>query len=120
MGCADSEYGIKHKQTRSEFFGAEMDRVVPWKGIEGHIEPVYPVAGNGRRPYELSAMLQIHFMQQRYGLSDPTMEEALYEIASMRRFAWLSLAKGAEPDQTTILNLRHLLETHGWTGCPDL
>jgi IS5 family transposase len=52
-------------------------------------------------------------MQQWYGLSDPAMEEALYEIASMRRFAGLSLANGSVPDETTILNFRHLLEANG-------
>jgi len=113
MSFTDAEYGIKRKQTRREIFFAEMDRVVPWKEIEGLIEPVYPKAGNGRRPYELSAMLRIDFMQQWYGLSNPAMEEALYEIASMRRFAGLSLAKGSVPDETTILNFQHFLESHG-------
>lgn len=47
------------------------------------------------------------------GLSDPAMEEELYEIASMRQFAGLSLARGTVPDETTILNFRHLLEQHG-------
>lgn len=86
---------------------------MPWKEIEGLIEPVYPKAGNGGRPYELNAMIRIHIMQQWYGLSDPAMAEALYEIASMHRFAGLSLAKGSVPDETTILNFRHLLEAHG-------
>jgi len=40
------------------------------------------------------------------------MEEALYEIASMRQFADLSLAKDAVPDETTILKFRHVLERH--------
>ena len=39
------------------------------------------------------------------------MEDALYEIASMRLFAQLSL-DGAIPDRTTIMNFRHLLEQH--------
>jgi putative ABC transport system permease protein len=39
-------------------------------------------------------MLRIHCLQQWYGLSDPAMEEELYEIASMRQFAGLSLARG--------------------------
>ena len=41
------------------------------------------------------------------------MEEELYEIASMRQFAGLSLARGTVPDETTILNFRHLLERRG-------
>jgi IS5 family transposase len=50
-------------------------------------------------------------MQQWYNLSDPAMEDALYEIASMRLFADLSLDK-AIPDHSTILKFRHLLEQH--------
>ncbi len=65
-----------------------------------------------KRPYPLSTMLRIHCMQQWYNLSDPAMEDALYEIASMRLFAGLSLDK-AIPDHTTILKFRHLLERHG-------
>ncbi|BCG32551.1 hypothetical protein BT09F20_41470 [Escherichia coli] len=55
------------------------------------IEPFYPKAGNGRRPYPLETMLRIHCMQHWYNLSDGAMEDALYEIASMRLFARLSL-----------------------------
>src|SRR6201987_3738916 len=90
-----------------------MERAVPWRQLETLIEPHYPKNGNGRPPYALSAMLRIHCLQQWYGLSDPAMEEALYEIASMRQFAGLSLARGSVPDETTILNFRHLLEQHG-------
>jgi IS5 family transposase len=39
------------------------------------------------------------------------MEDALYEIASMRLFARLS-PDSALPDRTTIMNFRHLLEQH--------
>jgi IS5 family transposase len=47
-------------------------------------------------------------MQNWFALSDPAMEEALYEIASLRTFAGLDLQ--AIPDETTILNFRHMLE----------
>ena len=49
-------------------------------------------------------------MQQWFGLSDPAMEESLYDIQSMRQFAGLPLAKGSLPDETTILNFRHLMD----------
>ena len=78
------------------------------------IEPFYPKAGNGRRPYALETMFRIHCMQQWYSLGDEAMEDALYEIASMRQFAQLSLDK-AIPDRTTIMNFRHLLEKHKLT-----
>ena len=83
-----------------------MDRVVLWTEIEALIEPVYSKAGNSRWPYELSAMIRINLLPQWYGLSEPAMDEALCEIASMRRFADLSLAEGSVPDETTIPNFR--------------
>jgi len=106
---ADSEFNQKRRRTRKEIFLVRMDKLIPWKRLESIIEPHYPKAGNGRRPYPLSTMLRIHCMQQWYSLSDPAMEDALYEIASMRIFAGLSLDKPI-PDHTTIMNFRHLLE----------
>ena len=108
ISFADAEQAGKRKKTRREVFLAEMELVVPWKALLKVIEPHYPVAGRGRRPYPLQAMLRVHLMQNWFALSDPAMEEALYEIASLRTFAGLGLE--AIPDETTILNLRHLLE----------
>ena len=51
--------------TRREAFLADMDRVVPWARLETLIKPHYPVAGNGRKPYPLSTMLRVHFLQHR-------------------------------------------------------
>jgi IS5 family transposase len=105
----------KKKQTKREKFLSEMDRVVPWDKLQGLIEPHYPKAGNGRRPMPLERMVRIYFVQQWYGLSDPGMEEALYDIESVRRFAGIELGDVEIPDETTILNFRHLLEKHGLT-----
>ena len=80
--------------------------------IAGVDRAALPKAGNGRRPYALKTTLRIHLMQHWYNYSDPAMEEALYEIAPLRRFSGLSLARGSVPDETTILNFRRLLETH--------
>ncbi|BAC93295.1 transposase [Vibrio vulnificus YJ016] len=67
-----------------------------------------------RRPYPLETMFRIHCMQQWYSLGDEATEDALYEIASMRQFARLSLDK-AIPDRTSIMNFRHMLEKHKLT-----
>jgi len=88
-----------------------MERVVTWRELLALIEPHYPKAGRGRRPYPMASMLRIHVLQNWFGLSDPAMEEALYEIVPMRQFAQLPLT-GALPDETTVLNFRRLLETH--------
>jgi IS5 family transposase len=111
ISFADAEYAGKRKKTRREVFLEEMELVVPWKVLLKIIEPHYPVAGRGRRPYPLESMLRVHLMQNWFALSDPAMEEALYEIASLRSFARLSLNEPL-PDETTILNFRHLLEAN--------
>lgn len=108
---ADSEFSTKRRQTRKEIFLSRMEQILPWQNMTAVIEPFYPKAGNGRRPYPLETMLRIHCMQHWYNLSDGAMEDALYEIASMRLFARLSL-DNALPDRTTIMNFRHLLEQH--------
>jgi len=111
ISFADAEYAGKRKKTRREVFLEEMELVVPWKALLKLIEPFYPTAGRGRRPYPLESILRVHLIQNWFALSDPAMEEALYEIASLRTFAHLSLTEPI-PDETTILNFRHLLEEH--------
>lgn len=110
MSFGDAEYAAKKKTTRREVFLAEMDKVVPWAPLLKVIEPFYPVAGRGRRPYAVQTMLRVHLMQNWFGLSDPATEESLYEISSMRKFARLTLQ--AIPDETTILNFRRMIETN--------
>lgn len=98
------------KTTRRAAFLAEMDRVVPWGELCALIAPVYPKAGDGRRPIELELMLRVYFLQQWFNLSDPAVEEALYDSASMRAFAGVDLGRQAAPDETTVCRFRHLLE----------
>src|SRR6266851_2627520 len=113
---SDLEYANKKRRTRRETFLAEMDAVVPWQELLGVVEPHYPRAGGrGRPPVGLASMLRIYFLQQWFALSDRQMEDGLYDIESMRRFAGFSNVTAALPDETTILNFRHLLEQHDLT-----
>ena len=109
---AELEHDSKKRRTRREVFLEKMDALVPWDRLEARIEPFYPKAGRGRRPYPLAVMLRVHCVQLFYNLSDPGMEDLLYEVESVRRFVGLRLS-GALPDETTILHFRHLLEKHG-------
>ena len=90
LSFSDVEFRAKRKKTKREIFLDEMDSVVPWDLLIKLIEPVYPKSAVGRPAYALSSMVRAYCMQQWFGLSDPAMEKALYEIASMRRFAGLS------------------------------
>lgn len=108
---AEAEYAHKRHQTRRELFLEKMDRLIPWAKLEKKLARHYPTGENGRPPYPLATMLRVHAMQLFYNLSDPALEDALYEIASMRQFAGLRLSERL-PDETTILNFRHFLEQH--------
>src|SRR5271165_5182305 len=93
-----------------------MERVVPWHELCGLIEPHYPKPGNGRRPVGVERMLRIYFLQQWFNLSDPAMEEALYDSAVMRQFVGIDLGQEPVPDETTVCKFRHLLEEHKLGG----
>jgi IS5 family transposase len=107
------KYGRK---SRRELFLDEMEQVVPWSALESLIRPHYAKAGNGRQPVGLSIMLRTYFAQQWFNLSDPGVEELLYESAVIRRFVGVDLGIAAAPDETTILRFRHLLEQHDLGG----
>jgi len=100
------------KTTRRAAFLADMNRVVPWKQLCALIKPFYPKAGNGRPPVGLERMLRIYFIQNWFNLSDPAVEEALYDSLSMREFVGIDLGREAAPDETTVCKFRHLLERH--------
>ncbi len=104
------------RPSRREQFLNTMETVVPWSALEALIAPCYPKAGNGRQPVGLPIMLRIYFLQHWFNLSDPGAEDALYESAVLRRFAGVDLGRAAAPDETTILNFRHLLEQHQLCG----
>src|ERR1700745_1366024 len=103
------KYGRKTKRER---FLEAMERVVPWAGLGALVEQHYPKGENGRPPVGLSIMLRVYFLQQWFTLSDPGAEDALYESPVLRRFAGIDLGRAPVPDETTILNFRHLLEEH--------
>ena len=108
---------MKKKVTRREQFLTEMEAVVPWGRLLALIAPHYPKVGpkGGRPPMPLETMLRVYFLQNWYALSDPMAEEILYDSEAMRRFAGIELGDDRIPDETTILNFRHLLERHGLT-----
>ena len=114
MTFTDAEQAAKGRVTRRERFLAEMEAVIPWSRLEALIEPSYPKGERGRPPYPLSAMLRCYLMQNWFGYSDPAMEDALYEVTCLRRFAGLEVATGL-PDESTLLQFRHRLEANNLT-----
>jgi len=110
-------YFDKGKKTRREVFLGEMEQVVPWSRLLALIEPHYPKGSDkgGRPPLPLERMFRIYCLQQWYNLSDPGAEEALYDSITMRQFAGVRADDEVIPDESSILNLRRLLERHKLT-----
>src|ERR1700724_2812557 len=100
------------RKTRRAIFLEEMEQVVPWREVCVLIEPHYPKPGNGRPPVGVERMLRIYFLQQWFNLSDPAVEEALYDSPVMRQFVGIDLGEEPAPDETTVCKFRHLLERH--------
>ena len=114
MSLGESGYERKTKRTRKREFLDEMNLVVPWAELVSLIAPHAPAPGakGGRPPFAVETMLRVHFLQQWFNLSDPAMEEALYDTPMFREFAGLDMGEDNLPDESTILRFRHLLEKH--------
>jgi IS5 family transposase len=107
-----AEFAAKKKTTRREKFLSRMEEVIPWAKLLAVIEPHYPKGERGRPPVGLERMLRVYFLQQWYGLADEALEDALYDSQALQQFARIDLNAEGVPDATTLLNFRHLLETH--------
>jgi IS5 family transposase len=110
---SDAGFEKFRKKTRKEQFLEEMEMIIPWKELTEAIEPFYPKPeGAGRRPIGIERMLRIHFIQHWFNLSDPAVEEALYDSRALRQFVGVDLGREPVPDETTICKFRHLMEKH--------
>ena len=114
MSLGAAGFERKTKRTRKREFLDEMNLVVPWSELVALVTQHAPARGakGGRPPFAVETMLRIHFLQQWFNLSDPAMEEALYDTPMFREYAGLDMGEDNLPDESTILRFRHLLETH--------
>jgi transposase, IS5 family len=111
-----AEFQRYGKKTRREQFLDELEAVMPWTELLSLVAPYYSKGETGRKPVGLAIMLRVYFLQQWFSLSDPAAEDALYESPVLRRFVGVDLGRAPAPDETTILNFRHLLEEHDLGG----
>ena len=102
----------KSKRTRKREFLDEMDLVAPWHELVTLIESHSPPKATGRPAFAVETMLRIHLLQQWFNLSDPAVEEELYDTPVFASFARLDPGISTMPDESTILRFRRLLETH--------
>ena len=105
------------KKLKREKFLRQMDQVIPWGKLIKVVEPFYKDQKMGRKKMPLKRMLKIMCLQQWYNLSDPAVEEEIYDRMTFQKFLKLDLLTQSVPDETTILNFRHLLEEYNLQGC---
>ena len=113
---SDLEYAAKKRVTRPERFLSEIEAVTPWLALVAEIEPFYPKGeGRGRPPIGVHRMLRMYIAQQRFGLSDEGIEDAIYDSQAIRGFIGIDLNRETAPDATTLLKFRRLLEENNLT-----
>lgn len=100
-----AEFQRYGKKTRREQFLDEMEAVIPWSELQALVEPHYSKGETDRKPVELAIMLRVYFVQQWFALSDPGVEDVLYESPILRRFVGIDLDCAPAPDETTIFEL---------------
>lgn len=101
----------QRKILRAEVFLAEMNKVIPWDDLISTIKPYYKKK-TGRQPWDIGLMLRLHFLQIWYNLSDPALEEAVYDRLTFQNFLGFDCFGGDVPDESSICRFRHLLEQH--------
>jgi len=118
LSFASLDFASKKKCTKRDVFLTEMAAVVPWTALEAIIEPHYPKVGpqGGRRPFPI-AVIVAHLLPAavvqpvRSGCGGSPLRHPI----DAGVLPSSNLAATAIPDETTILNFRHLLETHALT-----
>lgn len=86
--------------------------MVPWAAPVQIVEPHYPRVKTARSPFGIETILRIYYLQYWFGLSCPSMEEALHNVPLYRQFTKLDSVMARVPDDTTILRFRHMRERH--------
>ena len=101
------------KTLRCEKFLNQMDQVVPWQKLCAIIKPYHEQPKTGRKPIAIERKLRIICLQQWFCLSDPGVEDAIYDRNSFQKFLSIDILTESVPDETTICNFRNLLQHHG-------
>jgi len=110
--ASDAGFEQYRRPTKRDVFLNTMNRIMPWADLCSVVEPYYPKGDGGRPPVGLERMLRMLFVQHWFNLADEACEEALYDIASLRKFVGIDLGRERAPDGTTLLKFRRLLEQH--------
>ncbi|XIA64677.1 IS5 family transposase [Bradyrhizobium sp. TZ2] len=108
LGLLDA--AVSRRGSRREVLD-EINGLLDWSAFE-RLLAVIPVAAKGEPSFPPLMMFKVMLLQRWYGLSDPAMEDALFDRLSFQRFAGLSL-EDETPDHSTIWRFRERLTKDG-------
>ncbi len=113
---SELEYASKKKLTRRDRFWPRLRQSPRGRYWSRRLDRSTRSSEAGVvRRLGLGRMLRMYIAQQCFGLSDEGIEDALYDSQAIRRFVGIDLGRDSAPDATTLLNFRHLLESHHLT-----
>ncbi len=101
---------IVGQRKRPVTFLDKIDKLIDWKPIEKILRQKYKktASADGRPAYPALPMFKLLLIQKWHSLSDPGMEEALYDRSSFIFFSGFSLISSL-PDHSTICRFRNNL-----------
>src|SRR5260221_4549641 len=89
----------------------KIHALVNWDRYNYRLKKILNRSGYGLNGYEPMQLFKALILQNLYGLSDPEMEEMLYDRISFRRFCGFALMDKI-PDETTLCRFRGALAGH--------
>ena len=102
---------VEHRLGRRRDRLGEISAQIDWRPFERLLSAIHSSA-KGEASYPPLMMFKVLLLQRWYALSDPAMEEALYDRLSFRRFAGLALEDDT-PDHSTVFRFRDALTQAG-------
>jgi IS5 family transposase len=107
------DYASRLRETQRDQFLRQTEAVAHCEGVSAKFAPFYPKgAGRGWLPFGVEGMLPIYVPQQRLGLSDEIIEDAIYVGEAIGGFIGIELNHETAPDATTDLKFLSLQETN--------
>ncbi len=105
---------IEARPTRVYKFLETMDKVIPWWDMVTEINKVRKEKNNTwRPPISTLLLIKIYCLQLWWNISDPGVEDRIYDSISFQRFLDIDITSDRIPDETTICRFRKLL-TDNW------
>src|SRR3546814_5368723 len=105
LSWVDGAVGWAQKRRRDRL--TEIAALLDWRPFEALLSEIHS-SRRGEPSYPPLAMFKVLLLQRWYDLSDPEMEEALFDRLSFRRFAGLALGDDT-PGHATTFRLREQL-----------